>query len=40
VGDVDVVQDLLRVSAAAPDGEMCFLPAGDMSPEQTQRCAD
>jgi glutamate synthase (ferredoxin) len=40
VGDVDVTQDLLRVSAAAPDGEMCFLPAGDMSPEQTQRCAD
>jgi glutamate synthase (ferredoxin) len=31
----------LRVSASAPDGEMCFLPlGGKMSPEQTQRCAD
>ena len=31
----------LRVSASAPDGEMCFLPiGGQMSPEQTQRCAD
>jgi glutamate synthase (ferredoxin) len=31
----------LRVSASAPDGEMCFLPVGgQMSPEQTQRCAD
>jgi glutamate synthase (ferredoxin) len=31
----------LRVSASAPDGEMCFLPVGGkMSPEQTQRCAD
>ena len=30
-----------RVSASAPDGEMCFLPVGSqMSPEQTQRCAD
>eukprot|EP00980_Cylindrotheca_fusiformis_P015855 scaffold4637_cov128-Cylindrotheca_fusiformis.AAC.26 len=31
----------LRVSASAPDGAMCFLPVGgEMSPEQTQRCAD
>jgi glutamate synthase (ferredoxin) len=31
----------LRISAAAPDGEMCFLPIGGvMTPEQTQRCAD
>lgn len=28
----------LRVSASAPDGEMCFLPVGgDMNPNQTQR---
>jgi glutamate synthase (ferredoxin) len=33
-------QGEMRVSAAAPDGEMCFLPMGDMTPEQTQRCAD
>jgi glutamate synthase (ferredoxin) len=32
---------VLRVSASAPDGEMCFLPVGsEMTPEQTQRCAD
>lgn len=38
LGDID---DLLRVSASAPDGEMCFLPlGGGLSPEQTQRCAD
>lgn len=31
----------LRVSASAPDGEMCFLVAGKlMNPQQTQRCAD
>jgi glutamate synthase (ferredoxin) len=31
----------LRVSASAPDGEVCFLPiGGSLSPEQTQRCAD
>ena len=31
----------LRVSASAPDGDMCFLPVGGvMTPEQTQRCAD
>lgn len=33
-------QGEMRVSAAAPDGEMCFLPGGEMTPEQTQRCAD
>jgi len=32
---------VLRVSASAPDGEMCFLPVGaEMSEAQTQRCAD
>ena len=36
-----IVDDSLRVSASAPDGEMCFLPiGGQLSPEQTQRCAD
>merc|ERR1711933_648909 len=31
----------LRISASAPNGDMCFLPVGgEMSPEQTQRCAD
>lgn len=31
----------LRVSASSPDGDMCFLPVGgQLSPEQTQRCAD
>jgi hypothetical protein len=30
-----------KVSASAPDGEMCFLLIGsEMTPEQTQRCAD
>lgn len=38
--DVEII-DTLRVSASAPDGEMCFLPVGSqLSPEQTQRCAD
>jgi len=43
VQDVDVVAgvDTLRVSASAPNGDMCFLPVGGvMSPEQSQRCAD
>lgn len=41
VKDMDILDDTLRVSASAPDGEMCFLPVGgSMSPEQTQRCAD
>jgi glutamate synthase (ferredoxin) len=41
VTSVDAVQGELRVSASAPDGDMCFLPVGaEMSPEQTQRCAD
>jgi len=32
---------ILRVSASAPDGDMCFLPVGaEMSEAQTQRCAD
>lgn len=32
---------VLQVSASAPDGDMCFLPVGsEMTPEQTQRCAD
>lgn len=32
---------VLRVSASAPDGDMCFLPVGaDMTEAQTQRCAD
>jgi len=40
VKDADGV-DQLRVSAAAPDGEMCFLPVGgDLNPDQTARCAD
>jgi glutamate synthase (ferredoxin) len=36
-----IVTDL-RVSASSPDGDMCFLPVGDeqLTPEQTQRCAD
>jgi glutamate synthase (ferredoxin) len=34
-------QSELRVSASAPDGDLCFLPVGaSMSPEQAQRCAD
>ena len=41
---VTVAEDataVLRVSASAPEGEMCFLPVGSaMTPEQTQRCAD
>jgi len=37
--DVFATTDL-RVSASAPSGEVCFLPAGAMTPEQTQRCAD
>jgi len=41
VKSMDLFEDTLRVSASAPDGEMCFLPiGGKMSPEQTQRCAD
>lgn len=41
VKDVDIFDDNLRVSASAPDGEMCFLPVGGaMSPEQGSRCAD
>jgi glutamate synthase (ferredoxin) len=36
----NIVTDL-RVSASSPNGDMCFLPVGgQLSPEQTQRCAD
>lgn len=41
VSSEDIISNILRVSAQAPDGDMCFLPVGaKMSPEQTQRCAD
>jgi glutamate synthase (ferredoxin) len=40
-GDIDMIANVLRVSASAPTGDVCFLPAGArMTPEQTQRCAD
>mmetsp|Transcript_43894 Transcript_43894/g.64475 ORF Transcript_43894/g.64475 Transcript_43894/m.64475 type:complete len:1695 (-) Transcript_43894:344-5428(-) len=40
VKEVDTIVDL-RISASAPTGEVCFLPAGgDYSVEQTARCAD
>jgi len=40
VKETDIAVEL-RISAASPDGEMCFLPVGgQLSPEQTQRCAD
>ena len=39
--DDDNSSNGLRVSASAPDGEMCFLPIGGvMTPVQAQRCAD
>jgi len=39
---IDTIDTDLRVSASSPDGDMCFLPVGDeqLTPEQTQRCAD
>ena len=41
VTTADDATQVLRVSASAPDGEMCFLPVGaQMSEAQTQRCAD
>jgi len=42
VKEVDVLIDQLRVSASAPDGDMCFLPVGgeELSEDQTARCAD
>lgn len=41
VTESDDIGTDLRVSAASPDGDMCFLPVGgQLSPEQTQRCAD
>ena len=37
----DIAGGILRVSAAAPAGELCFLSVGDqLSPGQTARCAD
>lgn len=39
--NADLIIDTLRVSAKAPSGDLCFLPAGGLlTPEQTQRCAD
>ena len=39
--NADLILDTLRVSAKAPSGDLCFLPAGGLlTPEQTQRCAD
>jgi len=41
VSDAEDATSVLRVSASAPDGDMCFLPVGaEMTAEQTQRCAD
>ncbi|VEU43198.1 unnamed protein product [Pseudo-nitzschia multistriata] len=41
VSSAEDATSVLRVSASAPDGDMCFLPVGaEMSAEQTQRCAD
>jgi glutamate synthase (ferredoxin) len=39
--DAELIANSLRVSASAPSGDVCFLPAGGvLTPEQTQRCAD
>lgn len=39
--DAELMADTLRVSASAPTGDVCFLPAGGvLTPEQGQRCAD
>jgi len=39
--DAELLADTLRVSASAPTGDVCFLPAGGvLTPEQGQRCAD
>jgi glutamate synthase (ferredoxin) len=39
--DINLLEDTLRISARAPTGEVCFLPAGGkLTPEQGQRCAD
>lgn len=41
IDDKEVFRESLRVSASAPDGKLCFLPVGgEMSPDQTTRCAD
>jgi glutamate synthase (ferredoxin) len=38
---VGVIANLFRVSARAPTGDVCFLPAGKvLTSRQTQRCAD
>ena len=38
--EANLIKDI-RVSASAPDGEVCFLPVGGaMSPAQAGRCAD
>jgi glutamate synthase (ferredoxin) len=38
---LDVIANLFRVSARAPSGDVCFLPAGKvLTATQTQRCAD
>jgi glutamate synthase (ferredoxin) len=37
----ELAAGVLRVSAAAPAGDLCFLSVGDqLSPDQTARCAD
>ena len=39
--DAELLANTLRVSASAPTGDVCFLPAGGvLTPEQGQRCAD
>ena len=38
--DDTIFPESLRVSAAAPSGDVCFLPSAVLTPEQTQRCAD
>eukprot|EP00566_Odontella_aurita_P001825 CAMPEP_0113589992 /NCGR_PEP_ID=MMETSP0015_2-20120614/36410_1 /TAXON_ID=2838 /ORGANISM="Odontella" /LENGTH=1708 /DNA_ID=CAMNT_0000496101 /DNA_START=214 /DNA_END=5340 /DNA_ORIENTATION=- /assembly_acc=CAM_ASM_000160 len=41
VKGADILEEPLRVSASAPSGELCFLPVGgELSPDQTTRCAD
>jgi len=36
-----LADDALRISARAPDGDLCFLPVGgELNPDQTTRCAD
>jgi len=41
VEDKEALRQALRISASAPDGNLCFLPVGgEMFPDQTTRCAD